>query len=271
MRAIEHDSMLSALASEGIHEQKVKALFSDSGGLKFTGDAPVFAKPLIVLAFTIRCGSNLTADYLRQTGRFAGLQEFLIGDTIANLSQKWGSSSFPNFFVDLVSHITPQQIRFFGVKASWDQLAMLLRANISSMFPSVRVIHVWRRVIVAQAVSLLIASQTKKWTSQQEAATNEVPTFDVKKIDKIMQTIRAGNDRIALITSAFSLKTASVCYEDLVADPQSVIQSIARDFKLDLGNWTPKKPAISKQSDDLNDQFVMEFRAAAERALLDGS
>ena len=259
--------MLTALSGEGIHEQRARLLFTSHNGMKYTGDRPVFSQPLVVLACTNRCGSNLMADYLRQTGIFAGLNEFLNADTMANQVGKNGCTSLPDYISHLVFKVTPKQDRLFGVKASWDQLAMLLRARIPSMFPGIRVVHVWRQDLVGQAVSLLIASQTNKWTSLQQATTDQEPHFDSHRIDKIMQSIRSGNDQLAMIASALSLCTASVCYEDLLEDPLAALQRVARRFDLDLGDWVPGRPAIAKQADALNEQFVRRFRAEVERTL----
>ena len=54
-----------ALSAQGPHESRVRALFPDA--FAFAGERPVFSKPLCILAFTNRSGSNLLADYLPYT------------------------------------------------------------------------------------------------------------------------------------------------------------------------------------------------------------
>ena len=58
-------SYLKSLRTPGRHETTIKRQFGSR--VRFEGTAPVFDKPLILMAFTNRCGSHLLADYLRQT------------------------------------------------------------------------------------------------------------------------------------------------------------------------------------------------------------
>ena len=82
-----------ALAEQGPHESKIRALFPDA--FAWQGPEPLFSKPLYVLAFTNRSGSNLLADYLLQTGRFRGFGEALTAADAIVITDVYGAGEMP--------------------------------------------------------------------------------------------------------------------------------------------------------------------------------
>tara|TARA_B110000503_G_C6824913_1_gene280420 strand:+ start:275 stop:487 length:213 start_codon:yes stop_codon:yes gene_type:complete len=60
--------------------------------VRFEGDTPLFDKPLVILAFTNRCGSDLFFEYLRNTGVIGGLFEATNEDRVIRRSKNSGCS-----------------------------------------------------------------------------------------------------------------------------------------------------------------------------------
>lgn len=89
-----------AFSEQGPHELTICSLFPQA--FAWTGSSPVFSKPLYILAFTNRSGSNSLADYLRQTGKFRGFGEGLNGDEVErNVRRDPTINSFPDYIARL--------------------------------------------------------------------------------------------------------------------------------------------------------------------------
>lgn len=237
-------------AKQGLHEINIRALFP--GAFAWPGTEPLFAKPLYLLAFTNRSGSNLLADYLRQTRAFRGFGEALNWDTVKRSLDQDKVSSFPDYVTRLAGPVN--EPGRWGIKASWEQIIMLKRANIFSMFPSVQVIHSVREDTVGQAVSHWIAHQTNQWTSVQQGS-GVTPEYAGDRIEHIVMDIIRSNCFIDLICRALDLPRQVVRYERLQADPADEISRLASALSIDLEGWQPGIPRISRQRGDTNAAF----------------
>lgn len=245
--------LFQSLSAPGVHETQIAEMFS--GKMKFDGNQPVFDKPLVIMAFSNRSGSNLLADYLRQTRRFAGFRETLNWDEVKLGLSKAPVASFPDYIESLVKGVTPRT--YWGVKASWDQMAMLARANIAGMFPSVKVIHSMRSDLLAQAVSHWIAHQTGKWTSTHSGR-DVAPVFDGRTIEGILLSVQKANCYVDCICRAMNWPRIGVIYENLQKTPQGPVERVARFVGVPLDDWKPGEPRISMQRDNINTDFTKE-------------
>jgi LPS sulfotransferase NodH len=251
--------LLEQLGDVGMHQQEIETLFE--GRVAWEGPPGVIDHPLIVIAFTNRCGSNYLAELMRSTGRVAGLGEALNAETIANRCDSWGIDSFPGYFRVLADrHKMP-----FGMKASWDQLLMLLRWRIHEMHDGVRVVHIYRRDVIGQAISRDIAWQTRKWTSLTEVEHAVTPQYDAERIGQQITAIQREEGLFPLIFDAYDLPVAHVAYEDLVARPAAVVRSTMQAIGYPCPDWQRKPTRIKKQADATNDAFRAEYRALLQR------
>lgn len=239
----------------GIHEQRIAEHFGNACRWN-DGDAGI-DQGLFVLGFSNRCGSNMLADYLRQTGSFHFMGESLNFDTVLKRSQENGVESFPDYIRYLAE---PGRDRpFFGVKASWDQLAMLYRWNIPSMFNQTRVMIIQRRSVVRQAVSLAIATQTRQWSSRQ-SGTDVTPTFSAKGIAAIITSIERSSAMMLRLCDALGLPYTTLYYEDLLRDPDAVVSAKLGELGIETGALKLSAPSISRQSNQINDDFVARMQ-----------
>ena len=239
-----------ALSAQGPHESRVRALFPDA--FVFAGERPVFSKPLCILAFTNRSGSNLLADYLRQTGRFRGFGEGLNWDEVRRSLERQPVASFPDFVARLAG--PPNEPGIWGIKASWDQIIMLQRANIPAMFSGVRIVHSVRRDLLGQAISHWIAHQTNRWTSAHKEQ-GIVPEFALDRIESILLDIVRSNSHIEVVASTLGILRHVVVYERLQDDPATEIRQLAEAMSVDLVGWRPGTPRITRQRNETNDNF----------------
>lgn len=240
-----------AFAVQGLHEKHIRNLFPDAFTWPGT-QTHFFSKPLYILAFTNRSGSNLLADYLRQTGRFRGFGEGLNWDEIRRSLETVPTASFPDYIARLAGPLNEPGI--WGIKASWEQIIILQRANILSMFSGVKIIHSVRRDLLGQAVSHWIAHQTKQWTSIHKES-GITPDFSLDRIEQILMDIVRSNTYIDLIARSLGIQRHVVVYERLQDDPAAEISRLADAVSIDLGTWQPRTPRISQQRNETNDSF----------------
>ncbi len=254
---------LKVLAEHGPHERRISRMYG--GRMLYDGSTPEFDFPLLIIAFTNRSGSSLLGELLRQTGRCTGFGEPLNADQAKLLADTYGLSSFP----DQIRHLagrggTPDKV--CGIKASADQLAMLLRCNIPAMFSSAAIAHIERRDVVKQAVSHWIAHQTQKWRSG-DGGNGAEAVFDAKAIDGIIDAQAKVNGSIRHLIAVSGLPSAHVYYEPLVREPKSTVRRVGAVVGEDFADWTPKPTRLKRQADDRNAEFVELYLKEAGKAL----
>ncbi|MFV0294168.1 MAG: Stf0 family sulfotransferase [Paracoccus sp. (in: a-proteobacteria)] len=246
-------SFSAILTRAGIHEKYVRELFPDA--TTYEGP-PVFDHPLYCMGFFNRSGSNLLAEYLRATPYFSGFYEQLNYDTIRNQSLKNNIKSFPDYILNLTERFS-QGRPCYGFKSSVDQLMMLQRFGIPKMYSGgLRIIHITRKDLVGLAVSYQIASQNKKWTSQQKGLGEDVEIcFNADQITQLISLAQDSGNGIAMYSEIFGYDRLHITYEDLVESPQLVLDQVS-DFTNQQGNvWPVIMPGIQRQASALNRQF----------------
>lgn len=256
--------LLETLARPGVHEQALTALFD--GRMRFEGTAPEFDRPLVLVAFTNRSGSNLVCDYLRQAGRAGGAGEHLNHPVAAERQGSRPVDSLPAYLRALHAELAPQG-RSLALKASWDQMAMLLRGNIPAMFPRTVVLHCLRNDTLAQAVSYSIALRSGSWISRQPGAAVSAADIPGGEIERQMESFQRANLLIRLLCEAHGLPRRDVGYERLCTDNGAHLTQILLREGLAAPGWRPGAAAIERQSGPLNAQLAGDFLAAARRAI----
>jgi len=239
------------LAKPSGHEREIARFFRDHTA--FEGAEPIFDTPLYLLGFFNRSGSNLLSEFLNSTPVFAGFREELNSNIVVQAAGRSAIASFPEYIIQC-SDAARSAGRVYGFKASWAQIAMLLRFKIDRMYPSVRILHMTRRDVLAQAISYSVAFQSKQWTSKMSRAVAE-PVFDARQIQKFMEAALFSEQAITWIANIRAIPRHRVVYEDLVEAPVETIQEIARFAGFELADWKPGTPKLAKQATELNAVF----------------
>ncbi len=254
----------AALRATGDHERRIFRQFG--GRVAFDGSAPVTNRPLILVAFTNRSGSNLLCEYLRQSGKVAGGMEQLNHEVVAAQVAAHPVDRFADHIAGLLAR-QGRADQSFCLKASWDQLLMLYRWNIPAMFPQTRILHIQRHDAIAQAVSYSIALQTKRWNSIQPG-NGQAPAFLPRQIGQILSDQRQANDHIALLAQILEVPRVAVSYEQIVAAPDAHLRRVLRFCGIALPDLTVRPPALQRQADPVNADFAARFRADWRAMLL---
>lgn len=244
------------LSDVGIHERKIRAAFGTRVSCR--DETRAFDHPLVLLAFCNRSGSNLLAHYLRTTEAFAGFHELLNHETVLTHARDRGIDSFADYF-RAVSAEYGKPGRIFGFKASWDQILMLLRLEVPRLYDGVRIIHITRQDVIGQAVSYLIAHQTRKWTSQQSGDPNARPVYNGALLERLLAESQRSEAMVATLANVFDLPRLVVTYEGLQAQPGALLTRIGSFVGADIGPLKLPRPRIAKQADTVNAEFRRRF------------
>jgi len=225
------------------------------GNVHYQNETPAFDFPLCLLAFTNRCGSNLLAEYLKATDLFCGFQEPLNSDVVAHVCDLNGIASFP----DYIEHVTRKQYedgKSLFMKSSWDQFLMLREWGVLQMFTGLKIIYIERLNYINQAISYVIANQTKQWTVFHKKQNDHVE-YDFKTIDSVISANAKANRIFRYLFELLDLDYVHVTYEDLIADPVAhtakVLQHLGHSADLEL--LSDYEPRLKSQSGELNREF----------------
>lgn len=243
----------------GAHEVEIARMFK---GATMLGPGSYRGRMLVVVGFTNRRGSNLTANLMAKSRLTTSALEMLNADSVRRSGLDAGRGS-AQAYMDWLTKLGPESLPF-AIKGSHDQLAMLLRWGAREAFDGMRVVHVVREDVLAQAVSHSIAAQTRKWASFQPGLDVE-PVFDPRDILRRMDSVAGANARIVEICRVAGLPHLRVAYEDVVAEPLPQLRRIAAFLGRDLARAAAPAPDLSRQADALNAEFVRRFQAWACR------
>jgi LPS sulfotransferase NodH len=243
------------------------------GGMIYRGETPMFDQPLVVLVFTNRSGSNLLVDQLSTHPQIEGFGwndqygELLNSDEVAAIAPTLGVISFPAYLAALAG---PSCARgaMFGVKASPEQLVMLLRCRIDRMFAGLRLVYTTREDTLGQAISMSIALATEQWDSTCPALPNAQPRYDFEQLSDLIAMFRQSNIYARLVMEAFGQTWHGVSYEQLTADMDATVRRVAAWLGLSSDGWTIPPPRISKQASALSDAFRAQYLSDIRNAAL---
>jgi LPS sulfotransferase NodH len=248
------------LATPGTHERHLQKLFA--GRMSFADQDPAFDRPLMIIAFSNRSGSNLVCDYALQSGRVAGAGEYLNHDVVEVQARGAGVASLPDYIRHL-DRTLAQSSKVLALKASWDQLAMLVRHNITGMFHKTLVLHCTRNDTLAQAVSYAIALRSGRWMSTtQTGAAPDPSDIPLSEIEMQMEEFHRANLLIRMLCEAHGLRRWDIGYERLCQDKGAHLAQALRAAALVPPGWLPGVPRLERQAGPLNETLAGDFLAS---------
>lgn len=247
----------TTLATQGIHEQKLREFFGDR--FAFTGHEPVIQGPLLCLGFTNRSGSNLLGGYMRAQTGLLGFHEQLNFGPVIKQSGLHKLETFPDYIAHLGKN-TPHAC--YGVKASVEQLMMLRRANIHAMYSEgIKVVQIRREDLIGQAISHHIALQTQAWTSHNKTDVDEDEVkFDAAQITAIAKNIRHSEFLMDFFVEAYDVPRLQITYDELTNMPRVSLNKLASFLDKNPADVKCVEPKLDRQSGTLNETFRALYR-----------
>lgn len=245
-----------------LHEEKISEYFSafSSPDDSCRGEDMLFGESeAFFICFTNRCGSNFVAQALSSDGKLPQAGENLNFDTVIKQSKKRGFQSFNQYLHWLVS-FTSARTNKFGAKLSAGQLLSLYNKNFLGSFKSPpKFIHVIRRDVISQAISLYIASKTNKWTSLQDGVDAKIE-YDPEALIKIVSSICYQNAMFQSLFQLLNLDSYVVFYEEFISQPDTSVTDIGNFLNIKNLNLIHENLTYRKQANDLNKQFLERFK-----------
>ena len=238
---------------------------------------------VIAIAATPRTGSTLLARGLEASGLFATSIEHanpyhlaweLGGLHKARLRLRLATAD------SIVARAGPQRVEqtlrrvaaekqtsdgTFGLKIMWAHYELyFLDHNLDvGMFGApVSWIRIRRRDYVRQAVSILRAEQTDRWSADERLRFNRVrttPRYDGARLRELVDREAEREKKWDGYFGANGLRPFEVTYEDLDADYEGTMRAVL-DHLGAIGADVPPRQ-LQRQSDELNEEWVRRFRA----------
>ncbi|MBU2887883.1 Stf0 sulfotransferase family protein [Gilvimarinus agarilyticus] len=216
-----------------------------------------------ILGFTNRSGSNYLAEMIAGDARYSPARESLCADMVIEKSKEHGFKRFSDYLFWLVESTT-EHGHAFGAKASFGQLSWLAATGVfENCFPQARIIHMKRENVVAQALSLSIARQTKQWMSTQKSKINSDDiSYNPVEINRFVKEIVRSNAEFEGFFLKHSIDPVEVSYEDFCNNTEQELGNIYRAlgfFNIGLTlNINGSK--LLKQAGTINQSFEDRFK-----------
>lgn len=188
------------------------------------------------LCATPRSGSTLLCSLLRSSGVAGAPQSLFRAEDRQDFARDWGIARADGGF-DWADYLRAARVAgrggtpVFAVRLMWETLrdveGLLGGATLEQALGPLRFVHLFRRDLVAQAVSLHRALHSGVWhLGIEEAAVPGVPRYDFTAIDGHVRAAEAANAGWTRWFAARGIVPLRVAYEDLAADPVATAQAV---------------------------------------------
>ena len=222
---------------------------SEDGGWDQVGpdyDYPPFAgRPRVfAIASSPRTGSHYLGHLLHATGDMGAPLEYLHDKHLARWAQALGTEGDVETLRALMGRRTAPS-GWFGLKAHWAQFQPFAAAGEVQAALDVRVwIHIVRDDALDQAISLVIARQTKAPISFRP--TEGEPVYDRAAITAALARLAQDRDGWDGFFTARGIQPLRIAYDRLTTEPEAAVAAIRT--RLGLGPAPPgRAPAWMPQ------------------------
>jgi len=228
-----------------------------------------FAGPAYLICGDARTGSSLLAATLRATGVAGKPYEYFGAAEIdkpwmreqLNMPAHQPFTGFPGWR-DYILAAGAQNGGLFGASVHWHHADTLhetfrlpgetLPATLRRVFPQLRIVRLWRRNWVAQAVSHHVAIVSNIWnsTSAPDRKPGEIDIgapYDYAAIDEQVGNARRGAEGWAQRLAELDDVTLALTYEDLAADLEGEVRRVFAHVGV-AGEGVAIRPALQKQA-----------------------
>jgi LPS sulfotransferase NodH len=216
---------------------------------------------------TPRSGSNFLCDVLTSTGVLGRPTEYFSGAT----RRRRGLADYPDDPEAQLRKIpalgaTPNGV--YGVKIFEHQFHEIEVTGWADRLPSLSFVSLIRRDILGQAISLVRALQTSRWTVDDAAAGALV--YDACRIDAVLTDMLYQRNRLSKFLKRRRASVLNLVYEDIVHAPGQAAAAVAGL----LGLSEPPRVDMSRvdvrvQRDELSqawrERFISDARATHHR------
>lgn len=221
------------------------------GGHDRRDDMPGHDGPVrrYLIATTPRAGGEFLTSALRETDKFGRPEEYLHPAALTRIRRRYRTAD-PRKLLDALQRDRTSRTGWFGLKAQWAQVAPCLPGRGLQPLDFDRAALVWRRDLLDQAISFLLAQQTRRWS--REARTRGISFFSYDRVVLLAEEIRRQNECwMAALRGLPPEAVTTVAYEDLLKAPDIHFHRVTA--LIDPGCATSHFiPTTRRQRGDLN-------------------
>lgn len=256
---------LPEMLAHSPHGALIEAYFRERHGRFIAGALPPRS---LVMCFTNRCGSTFVAAEASRHG-FCGAPnshlnfELLNSDFVIEFCSERNLPTFAAYLGCMAARFR-SPLGWLFTKASIDQLAWLARIGAIPASPPPVVVHVRRRNLVAQAVSVVIAKQTGQWTSLHPGTAVE-PVLDIDAVLEELAYVLRANAAAECYFALSGIEPVRFEYEAVLERPEQVAEALGA--RLGIAAPLPSAPtlALSRQTTPRNESWESLVRAELRR------
>lgn len=214
-----------------------------------------------LLASTPRCGSHFLGHALQETNHFGVPLEYLSRGNVKSWAERLGFDGDEQALFDAIRKRRTSASGWFGYKAHWGQFAPFVRHGRTDVLgPISKVVFIYRRDILGQAISYARAKQTGAWISGATEMRKAVYKRDL--ILRCIKSIRRQN-RLwrSYLTRHVEIPVMSVAYEKLVADAEGELSKIGHFIDPSYDAMLRAAERTKRQSDTLSNEWRERFES----------
>lgn len=210
-----------------------------------------------MVATTPRSGSSLFAFLCHQTRSLGFPLEYftpLNRDLMCARLELGSQTPLPDYLAALLDiRVSPNGV--FSFKLHHDELADFETAGGLALpqFEDLRVIHLERRDILSQAISLSIADQTNQWIdlSGYHMAGESAPRYDRLVIHQLCVALEKQQQAWLSFLSAWDVPILPIFYEDMIANIRGTFSAVCRFLGIPTVIPDMSSIAIRRQDDPI--------------------
>jgi len=219
------------------HILKIFADLSLDEERRATVAAMAAPQPLYLIAMTPRSGSSHLCEVLKNTKMMGRPGEMLSQLFIPNILKR-APGATPDEYLSQVLRVVRTRNGVSGIKASWFQFNDFRAAmQDESVFRSFRYIHLTRRDVAAQAVSLYCATASNVFHTNVEHSSSEreklqTLQYDFQKIKEWHSHILAQEQGWRLYFAQHDIYPLTINYEEIEEDVTAVVRRMAHYIEM---------------------------------------
>lgn len=211
-----------------------------------------------LLCADARSGSTFLGAMIRSTNLLGRPWEAFFTPTSAAWMRRDPRAALESI---LATMTTPNGI--YGIKIFSPHFDMLPATPWPGLLPDLKFVHLERRDLLRQAISLVRAQQTGSYKSN--IGERSPPRYDPKRISSTLTRLASSAGRWRSYFARNGLDPLHLYYEQVVADPQTAIDALADHLGID------QRPVLnmagvdtSPQRDSISEEWRLRYLSEAK-------
>lgn len=221
-------------------------------------------KPTYIICSTQRSGSSMLCQLLRQTGLLGKPGETIVLSKLNKAANECESDDIAAVASSILSELATTN-GITGAKLHYHQFSELVHdGRLSGYFAQTKWLLMNRRDIVAQAVSLSKAWQTRQFSSKHESTVSS-PSYKYESIARAGQMLAEEKASWEWFFARCRISPLRLFHEDVIEDENREVGRVFRFFGLESQKSVSlDRISYQKQGDTQNVEWISRFNRESE-------